>query len=101
MTPHDIVRTHEIYTGDFAARGSDLDGTYLIGESAVRSVDLDRRRFDRRERLSSANDEPSWITMSLNRDGRVAFWRECLNAHAFDENIWRMNVAKPNPASRL
>jgi hypothetical protein len=55
--------------------GSNLHGPDLVGKPAVRGVDIHRRGFERREptgkgpaqHLLSANDEPSWITMSLKR----------------------------------
>jgi hypothetical protein len=55
--------------------GRDRDAADLIGEATVRRVDFDGRRFDRREAPGegdrqgglSANDDPSWITMSAKR----------------------------------
>ena len=52
----------------------------LVGKSTVRGMDLHRRGLDRREPprerprsvFLSANDEPSWITMSLKRE--TATW---------------------------
>lgn len=73
-----------------------LDGCGLLGRETSEKTS--------RNELLRANDEPSWITMSSNRE--TAAWpsgasMRTLSCSTSRSNISRMNFAKPGRAKRL